>query len=356
MASSMGKTLTFCVRNSKHFQQKNIVSRFSVSTSALSSHELNYRLDPKNPHYNPERGFLNKDVQRILYRLTGYDEERLSSKDRLTGMLQLPIMRFLTVEEFEIEKKRVTLRARQKMKMPPVMAPRSPGGETISSEPRLDKFSDFKLVFTDITYGVPDRERLVVVRDLDGTLRKGTWDERMRMCQIYTPKTGRQIFLPRLFQPEYLPKALDYVSPYYILNHACAQLEPDDPDYIRVTHTVYDDVDKKGTYNDLYSTRMFGGLAFYLAGVARLDGLMLDRLQRGRIADAADLVRLLNVLHPKCASALKVQRDDIKGEKALVQVYVETMASKKIQDKLNAALERALETEEEAVEEGAVAQ
>ena len=38
MASSLGKSLTFCVRNSRYFQQKNYVSRFSVSASALSAH------------------------------------------------------------------------------------------------------------------------------------------------------------------------------------------------------------------------------------------------------------------------------------------------------------------------------
>lgn len=358
MASSLGKSLTFCVRNSRYFQQKNYVSRFSVSASALSAHELNYRLDPKHAKYDPERAFLKKDVQKILYRVTGFAEERFNSQNRLTEMLELPIHRFLTVEEYEIEKTRGNLRARQKLKIPPVMAPRAPGGDVISAEPKLDKLLEFKLVFTDITNGVKDRDRVVVVRDVDGTLRNASWDEKMRLCQTYFPKSGREAFLPRVFQTEFLTQALKHVSATYLLNHACAQLEPDDPDYIRVTHAIYEDVDLKGTYEELHSTRMFGGLAFYLGGVARLDGLILDRLLRGRIADAADLVRLLNVLHPKCACALKAQKDKVKAERALVEIYIETMASKKIQDKLNGALERALETSDESdgLEKEAVAQ
>ena len=33
-----------------------------------------------------------------------------------------------------------------------------------------------------------DRERLIVVRDIDGTLRTATWEEHDRMNQIYYPR------------------------------------------------------------------------------------------------------------------------------------------------------------------------
>lgn len=297
-------------------------------------------------------------MQKILYRVTGFDSKRLNRQNRLTEMLQLPVHRFLTAEEFEIEKTRGTLKARQKLKMPPVMAPRSPGGDLISSDTKLDKLLEYKLVFTDITYGVKDRDRTVVVRELDGSLRNASWDEKMRLCQTFFPKPGRESFVPRVFQPEFLPRALDHVSASYLLNHACAQFEPDDPDYIRVVHAVYDDVDKKGTYDELHATRFFGGLAFYLAGVARLDGPILDRLQRGTISEAADLVRLLNILHPKCLSALEIQKSQVKDETALVEVYIATMASKTIQDKLGRALNGAMEKleDDDAINEEALAQ
>ena len=47
------------------------------------------------------------------------------------------------------------------------------------------------MVFTDISFGVHDRERLVVVREADGTLRQAEWEERDRVNQIYFPKKGR---------------------------------------------------------------------------------------------------------------------------------------------------------------------
>ena len=71
----------------------------------------------------------------------------------------MPIHRFLTVEEYEIERTRGFLRAKKKLKMPPVMAPRKPGGEVISSDSQLDKLLEHKMVFTDVTYGLKDRDR-----------------------------------------------------------------------------------------------------------------------------------------------------------------------------------------------------
>ena len=65
------------------------------------------------------------------------------------------------------------------------------------------------------------------------------------MCELFFPKPGREIFLPRMFQADFLPTALKSVTARYILASACAQMEPDDPDYVRVTHAVYDDVDRK---------------------------------------------------------------------------------------------------------------
>ena len=185
----------------------------------------------------------------------------------------------------------------------------------------------------------PTTDRIVVVRETDGTLRNSTWDEKMRMCQTFFPRQGRECFLPRMFQPEFLMRALEHVSATYLLDSACAQLEPDDPDYIRVVHAVYDDVDRKGTYDELYSTRLFGGLVFYLACVARVDGLMLDRLMRGRLADAADVVRLVNMLHPKCNCAVAAGRSkEPLTNRGLIESYIETMARDVVVSKLRSAL------------------
>ena len=47
-------------------------------------------------------------------------------------------------------------------------------------------------VFIDITYGVHDRDQIIVVRDPDGTLRQASPDRRVRLDQIYFPLEGRK--------------------------------------------------------------------------------------------------------------------------------------------------------------------
>jgi len=341
MASAIVKTLSRQLRSNIRLLTNTPAVNFSNTAPACSSiiSELNICLDPNTKHYDPSRTFLKKDVQRLLYRMTGLDSQRLTERSNMTQMLELPIHRFLTVEEFEIERTRGFLRARKKLKIPPVMAPRKPGGDVISQNSQLDKLLEHKMIFTDITYGLKDRDRVVVVRETDGTLRDSTWDEKMRMCQTFFPRLGRETFLPRMFKPEFLSHALSHVSATYLLESACAQLEPDDPDYIRVVHAVYDDVDQKGTYDELYSTRFFGGLVFYLTCVARLDGLMLNRLIKGTLADAADVVKLLNILHPKCSCALAAGRSsEPLSDQRMVELYLETMATGAIVTKLRGAL------------------
>lgn len=71
-----------------------------------------------------------------------------------------------------------------RLRMPPVMEERQPINRVLDVDEALKGFDDAKYVFTDITYGVHDRERLVVVREADGTLREAEWEERDRMNQV----------------------------------------------------------------------------------------------------------------------------------------------------------------------------
>lgn len=43
---------------------------------------------------------------------------------------------------------------------------------------------------------------------------------------------------------------------------------------------TYEDIEKHGKYDLLRSTRFFGGLAWHLANGRRIDGLLVNMLQR----------------------------------------------------------------------------
>ena len=45
---------------------------------------------------------------------------------------------------------------------------------------------------------------MIVARDVDGTLRTATLDEKRRMRQIYFPVPGRELLMPKMFEEEHL--------------------------------------------------------------------------------------------------------------------------------------------------------
>ncbi|XP_035829056.1 28S ribosomal protein S22, mitochondrial [Aplysia californica] len=123
----------------------------------------------------------------------------------------------------------------------------------------------------------------------------------------------------------------------YVLDRACCQFEPDDPDFIRTTHRVYNAVDQCGDYEHLRSTRHFGPLAFYLAWHSSIDGLLVDMLDRDKAQDARDVVVLFADVHPNssCAAAiseLPQQDDDV----AVIKTYLSTDCKNK--DKVELSL------------------
>lgn len=49
---------------------------------------------------------------------------------------------------------------------------------------------------------------------------------------------------------------------------------------VQVHTATYEDLDKHNKYKLLWSTRHFGGMAWYLVNARRVDGLIVDMLKR----------------------------------------------------------------------------
>jgi small subunit ribosomal protein S22 len=75
---------------------------------------------------------------------------------------------------------------------------------------------------------------------------------------------------------------LDRAEYEFILDRTCLQFEPDDLQYVTISHQVYDHLDEKRSFDKLKSTRHFGPLAFYLAWNRKVDNLILDGIQNDR--------------------------------------------------------------------------
>lgn len=215
-----------------------------------------------------------------------------------------------------------TARATEKLQMPPILKAREPIDEVLSKDADLKGLNRNRLVFTDITFGISDRDRYILVREPDGTLRKASWEERQRCLQIYFPEDGRKLRMPKMFEENYLEDVLNEERYEYVLDRACIQFEPDDPHYIRVVGRTYAHIDSNKKYDMLRSTRHFGGMVFYLTWHRKMDYLMVDMLQRDLLKDAIQLVLLHNILHPDSETATAVIYQEVKTLIDLIKTYV----------------------------------
>nr|XP_056705340.1 28S ribosomal protein S22, mitochondrial [Euleptes europaea] len=263
--------------------------------------------------------FTDERVQTLLYKMTGLDLQKVFKP--IKQELEPPKYKLMTKLQLEEATRQAVEKARERLEMPPVLSERDPVNDVLSEDKILDGIEPYKYVFTDLTYDTPHRERFIVVRETSGVLRKATWEERDRMIQIFFPREGREISPPPLFRNENLMTVFLQDRHEELLNLCLVQFEPDSPDYIRVHHCTYEDIDKHAKYDLLRSTRHFGGMVWYLVNRKRTDGLLIDMIQRDLLEDATSLVNLYHMLHPDCQSAREAQ--DLQGLD-LIKTFVKT--------------------------------
>lgn len=268
--------------------------------------------------------FINPKVQNLLQKLTGFDIDKIFAP--VPVPLNTPRYKFLTDEQLEQELQDSRRRARQKLQMPPVLRERKPCEKVLAKDPEIQGFMSSPYIFTDISFGYKDRERLVVVREPSGELRTAKWEERERMLQTYFTNKDKSFYMPKMFEPGHLQDVLDKQWYRFVLDRACIQFEPDDADYIRVTHATYDHINAKRGFHELRSTRHFGPMAFYLAVVGKVDNLLIDLLQREMIEDTGHLLRLFYHIHPPADGT---QVDENTENIELIRFYTKNNSQKR---------------------------
>lgn len=253
--------------------------------------------------HDPAPLFFSPKVQDLLKRVTGRNYNKIFRRRYDERQLKAPKYQFLTDEELKEQMEQAQRKAEELLQMPPVVKLREPINEVLSRDPALTGLTKSRYIFTDISFGLSDRKRYIVVRDLDGTLRQASWEERDRMNQIYNPQPGRKLVSYRVFQEENLKKVLDREEYEFVLDLACAQFEPDDPKYQQVAGRVYETVEARRCYQVLHSTRHYGPLCFYLTWNRKIDNLLTTLIQEEMLSEAADIVHLYHLIHPDSKSA-----------------------------------------------------
>ncbi|GLH02893.1 28S ribosomal protein S22, mitochondrial [Gryllus bimaculatus] len=338
MALNMARVWCRC---SSYCIKKNNFPSVGVNFFHLSRSVAGYERDPAPLFFSP-------DVQRIMRKMTKVDVKKVFRSRKLGEKLDAPEYKFLTSEELEQYMKETEKKVEERLQVPPIVKEREEINEVLSVDRALTGYDSAKFVFTDITFGVPNKDRVIVVREPDGTLRKAFWNERFRMNQIYFPEPDRQLRTPHMFEEPYLTNVLDRGEYEFVLDRACVQYEPNDPEYYRITSTTYDHIEKEQMFDALQSTRHFGALAFYLCWNKQIDNFVLYYIQNDRIEDAVMLIQLFHLLNPESKSAETDSKDALK----FIQAYISKDSTRK--SVLEIALQSFLELQKQRqfVEEG----
>ncbi|KAG4079763.1 hypothetical protein HA402_014894 [Bradysia odoriphaga] len=165
--------------------------------------------------------------------------------------------------------------------------------KVISKDPGIDSFSPSKYVITDITYGVDDADRMIVVRQVDGTLEYADAAIRKRINQIYFPQQGRKIRLPRMFEPDNLKRCLDRHAYEFVLDRTCIQFEPYEQEFHDISSQVFQHINNTKQFDILRSTRHFGPMSFFLAWHKLIDDLVIEMVERDFLQNAVELICLM---------------------------------------------------------------
>uniref|UniRef100_A0A8D0B2I4 Mitochondrial ribosomal protein S22 n=1 Tax=Salvator merianae TaxID=96440 RepID=A0A8D0B2I4_SALMN len=281
--------------------------------------------EPETKSGVPKPDFMDEKVQNLLYKMTGLNLQKVFKP--IKQKLKPPTYKLMTESQLQEATRTAMEEAKERLKMPPVLSERQPINDILAEDKILDGIEDHKYVFTDITLKIPHRERFIVVRETNGVLRKATWEERDRMIQIFFPREGRKVTPPPVFKDENLANVFLQDCHEELLNLCFVQFDPDSHDYIRVTHQTYEDIDKHGKYDLLRSTKHFGVMVWYLVNRKKIDGLLIDMIQRDLVEDAASLVTLYHMIHPDCQSAREAQAQDIQGTD-LIKVFAKRDAQR----------------------------
>ncbi|KAG5675927.1 hypothetical protein PVAND_005784 [Polypedilum vanderplanki] len=267
----------------KYLKRITTLARYSTRSNFLS-----YEKDPA-PH------FFNTEIQKLLSSITTLDVQKIFRKRTVND--NHVSYKFLTDKQLEDEVRNRFKDAEKALQMPPVLKVMNDQPKTISNDVALTSFSKHSYVFTDVTFGLKNRDRSIVVREPNGELKEASYDIKKRAWQIYFPLNDRSFREPKIFEEENFKRLLEEGQYQFLLDRACLQYEPDEQKYHDITSRIYLHIDEHLKFESLRSTRHFGPMAFFFAWHKMIDNLLLDMIRNDYLKNAVELICLFYKLN-----------------------------------------------------------
>lgn len=227
----------------------------------------------------------------------------------------------MTEEELQESVREAHNKANELLQIPPAVPVQLSDTKILSKDPALQGLDTSKFVFVDITFGTSDHERIITIRDLDGTLREADLETHQRMTQTYFPKPGKTIKPPRVFSDEYFENLLNQQEYEFVLDLACLQFEPFNSEYQRIISITFQHLNDNNGFEKLRSTRHFGALCFFLIWNKNIDNLLLDLIETLHVDEAHQLLELYSKIND-----ITFEKDDYLKD---IEDYIKKVAKTK---------------------------
>lgn len=246
---------------------------------------------------NIDKIFLRSDVQTLLKNLTGYDLSKIF-KTGFNPQMRNSKMELLSQEQLDRENVNAEKKAKMLLQMPPFLEPRDNKETVLFEDERLNPINllGTKYITVDISMNIPSKHRSIVVRENNGKLRLAGHAEREKMLQVYFPKAGKAMTLPKLFEPLQLEECIKLKMYLLVLNKACNNYEPNDPEFLRVTYRIYSHINETREYDVLHSTRFYGPMVFYLVYNKNLANLFTYYLEAKNINALLHIIKVHKIV------------------------------------------------------------
>lgn len=241
----------------------------------------------------------------------------------------------MTTKQVEAEVRSKFKHAQHLLQMPPVVKVMEEKKKIISTDTAITNFSENSFVFTDVTFGLKNADRSVVIRHPDGVLEEAPYDVRKRVYQIYFPMVGRKFRVPKMFEPENLKRLINSEEYEFVLDKLCLQFEPNEPQYHEITSQIYQHVSENQNFDKLRSTRHFGPMAFFFAWHKSIDNLVLDMIRNDYLKNAVELICLMFKLNAidtdiSILKTLEKENDNERQIKSVLDQLLKKDGAKKI--------------------------
>lgn len=244
----------------------------------------------------------------------------------------------MTNKQLADEVKQKFLEAQKLLQMPPVLKVFEDTERIVANDKALKDFSSHSYVFSDVSFGIKDMDRSVVIRQPDGVLKEANYEIKKRVCQIFNPSHGRSFSEPKIFEPDNFKRLLEENKYEFLLDRACLQFEPCEARYHEITSQIYLHISEHLQFDAIRSTRHFGSMAFFLAWHKLIDNLLLDMIRNDMLKNAVQIICVLyktNEIKEETENILKQIDDHEDIDKRIDRVVNNLLAQKDISEKID---------------------